>query len=293
MSGSIGGKRIKRSEVQPTLDLYIEKVLKGFPGFVSAQITGSYNAGTKADHGDIDIAVHINGSDIKTIKKNFKNYLDGLSDELTPKFIFGRNKGNKSQLYGTIVTCGFPIYGRPDDYVQIDNIVVTNENEQRFQKEFLDLDAAKQGLIMGFIRVILHHKDPNKILDYIGLVDLPKLSGNQEYEFVLSSAGLSFRRVTLSSDMKEVSRDELWRSANWDIVKYILSGINLKDSYEDILDQVYNLVKRDRRSRERIIGIMKSMIKVGPGEVGTPKGIGKENAIRLAEEKLGSNKFSK
>ena len=34
MSGSIGGKRIKRSEVQPTLDLYIEKVLKGFPGFV-------------------------------------------------------------------------------------------------------------------------------------------------------------------------------------------------------------------------------------------------------------------
>ena len=293
MSGSIGGKRIKRSEVQPTLDLYIEKVLKGFPGFVSAQITGSYNAGTKVDHGDIDIAVHIKGSDIKTIKKNFKNYLDGLSDELTPKFIFGRNKGKKSQLYGAIVTCGFPIYGRPDDYVQIDNIIVTNENEQRFQKEFLDLDAAKQGLIMGLIRVILHHKDPDKILDYIGLVDLPKLSGNQEYEFVLSSAGLSFRRVTLSSDMKEISRDELWRSANWDIVKYILSGINLKDSYEDILDQVYNLVKRDRRSRERIIGIMKSMIKVGPGEVGTPKGIGKENAIRLAEEKLGNNKFSK
>ena len=91
--------------------------------------------------------------------------------------------------------------------------------------------------------------------------------------------------------MKEVSRDELWRSANWDIVKYILSGINLKDSYEDILDQVYNLVKRDRRSRERIIGIMKSMIKVGPGEVGTPKGIGKENAIKLAEEKFGIGKL--
>lgn len=286
MSGSIGGKRIKRSEVQPTLDLYIEKVLKGFPGFVSAQITGSYNAGTKADHGDIDIAVHIKGSDVKTVKKNFKNYLDGLSDELTPKFIFGRNEGKKSQLYGAIVTCGFPIYGRPDDYVQIDNIVVTNENEQKFQKEFLDLDAAKQGLIMGLIRVILHHKDPNKILDYIGLVDLPKLSGNQEYEFVLSSAGLSFRRVTLSSDMKEVSRDELWRSANWDIVKYILSDFNLKSSYEELLGQVYNVVKRNKRSRERIVGIMKSMIKVGPGEVGTPKGIGKENAIKLAEKTL-------
>lgn len=286
MSGSIGGKRIKRAEVQPTLDKYIEKVLKGFPGFVSAQITGSYNAGTRADHGDIDIAVHIKGNDVKTVKKNFKNYLDSLSDDLTPKFVFGRNEGKKSQLYGAIVTCGFPIDGREDDYVQIDNIIVTNEDEQRFQKEFLDLDAAKQGLIMGLIRVILHYKDPNKILEYIGLVDLPKLSGNQEYEFVLSSAGLSFRRVTLGNDMKEISRDELWRSANWDIVEYILSDFNLKESYETLLKQVAKMVKNDERSRRRIVGIMKSMIKVGPGEVGTPKGIGKENAIKLAAETL-------
>ena len=174
MSGSIGGKRIKRAEVQPTLDNYIEKVLKGFPGFVSAQITGSYNAGTRADHGDIDIAVHIKGNDVKTVKKNFKAYLDSLSDDLTPKFVFGRNEGKKAQLYGSIVTCGFPINGRPEDYVQIDNIIVTNENEQRFQREFLDLDAAKQGLVMGLIRVILHHKNAAKILDHIGLVDLPK-----------------------------------------------------------------------------------------------------------------------
>lgn len=286
MSGSIGGKRIKRAEVQPTLDNYINKVLKGFPGFVSAQITGSYNAGTKADHGDIDIAVHIKGTDVKTVKKEFKNYLDGLDDETTPRFIFGRNEGKKSQLYGAIVTCGFPISGRPDDYVQIDNIIVTNENEQKFQKEFLDLDAAKQGLIMGLMRVILHHKDPNKILEYIGMTDLPKLPSNQEYEFVLSSAGLSFRRVTLNNEMREASRDELWRSANWDIVKYILSDFNLKDSYEDLLVQVERMVRNNDRSRQRIVGIMKSMIRVGPGEVGTPKGEGKEAAIKLAEKTL-------
>ena len=59
MSGSIGGKRIRREEVQPTLDRYIERVLSKMPGFVSAQITGSYNAGTRKDHGDIDLAVHI------------------------------------------------------------------------------------------------------------------------------------------------------------------------------------------------------------------------------------------
>lgn len=286
MSGSIGGKRIKRAEVQPTLDNYINKVLKGFPGFVSAQITGSYNAGTKADHGDIDIAVHIKGTDVKTVKKEFKNYLDGLDDETTPRFVFGKNEGKKSQLYGAIVTCGFPINGRPEDYVQIDNIIVTNENEQRFQKEFLDLDAAKQGLIMGLMRVILHHKNPDKILEYIGMTDLPKLPSNQEYEFVLSSAGLSFRRVTLNNEMREASRDELWRSANWDIVKYILSDFNLKDSYEDLLVQVEKMVRNNDRSRQRIVGIMKSMIRVGPGEVGTPKGDGKLAAIELAEKTL-------
>jgi hypothetical protein len=213
-------------------------------------------------------------------------YLDSLGDDLTPTFVFGTNKGKKSQLYGSIVTCGFPIDGREGEYVQIDNIIVTNENEQKFQRKFLDLDAAKQGLVMGLMRVILHHTDREKILDHIGLVDLPKLSSNQEYEFVLSSAGLSFRLVTLSSEMKEVAREELWRSANWDLVEYILSDFDLSESYENLLVKVEKVVRNNERSRRRIVGIMKSMIRVGPGEVGTPKGDGKVRAIQLAKDTL-------
>lgn len=280
MSGSIGGKRIRREEVQPTLDRYIERVLSKMPGFVSAQITGSYNAGTRKDHGDIDLAVHIKGTNVAQVKKAFKTHLDGLD---LPEFVTGKNQGKKSQLYGAIVTCGFPIFGREDDYVQIDNIIVTNENEQRFQRQFLDLDAAKQGLVMGYMRTILHHKDADKILDHIGLVDLPKPGPNQEYEFVLSSAGLSFRLVTLNADMRETNREELWRSANWDLVEYILDPLDLSKSYEELLDQVAKIVKNDNRSKRRIVGIMKSMIKVGPGEVGTPKGDGKIAAIERAE----------
>lgn len=280
MSGSIGGKRIRREEVQPTLDRYIERVLSKMPGFVSAQITGSYNAGTRKDHGDIDLAVHIKGTNVAQVKKAFKAHLDGLD---LPEFVTGKNQGKKSQLYGAIVTCGFPIFGREDDYVQIDNIIVTNENEQRFQRQFLDLDAAKQGLVMGYMRTILHHKDADKILDHIGLVDLPKPGANQEYEFVLSSAGLSFRLVTLNADMRETNREELWRSANWDLVEYILDPLDLSKSYEELLDQVAKIVKNDNRSKRRIVGIMKSMIKVGPGEVGTPKGDGKIAAIERAE----------
>lgn len=283
MSGSIGGKRIRREEVQPTLNKYIEQVLSKMPGFVSAQITGSYNAGTRKDHGDIDLAVHIKGTNVTQVKKAFKAHLDGLD---LPEFVSGKNQGKKSQLYGAIVTCGFPISGREEDYVQIDNIIVTNENEQRFQRQFLDLDAAKQGLVMGYMRTILHHKDADKILEYIGLSNLPKPSGNQEYEFVLSSAGLSFRLVTLNSDMRETNREELWRSANWDLVEYILSPLDLSKSYEELLDQVAKIVKNDNRSKRRIVGIMKSMINVGPGEVGTPKGDGKIAAIERAKTML-------
>ena len=286
MSGSIGGKRIRREEVQPTLDKYIEQVLSKMPGFVSAQITGSYNAGTRKDHGDIDLAVHIKGTNVAQVKKAFKAHLDGLD---LPEFVSGKNQGKKSQLYGAIVTCGFPISGREEDYVQIDNIIVTNENEQRFQRQFLDLDAAKQGLVMGYMRTILHHKDADKILEYIGLSNLPKPSGNQEYEFVLSSAGLSFRLVTLNSDMRETNREELWRSANWDLVEYILSPLDLSKSYEELLDRVAKIVKNDNRSKRRIVGIMKSMINVGPGEVGTPKGDGKIAAIERAETMLKEN----
>lgn len=286
MSGSIGGSRILREEVQPTLNNYINNVLKGFPGFVSAQITGSYNAGTKKDHGDIDLAVYIEGDDIKKIKKDFKEYLELLDDGLTPRFIFGRNEGRKAQMYGTIVTCGAPISGREDCYVQVDNIIVNSKEAQRFQKEFLDLDAAKQGLLMGLIRVILNYRNFNTILNRIGISTLPGLGWNQEYEFVLSSAGVSLRRVTLNEEMKEVSRDELWRSCDWDVVKFIINGFDFSLPYEELLDKVAVMTMGDDRSRRRIIGIMKSMVNVGIAEQGTSKGDAKENAIRLVEEKL-------
>ena len=286
MSGSIGGKRIKREEVQPTFNNYIERVLKKFPGFVSASITGSYNAGIRKDHGDLDLVIYIKGGDVKSVKEDFKKYLDGLNDEITPRFEYGKNLGKKSQLYGAIVTCGFPIYGREGDYVQIDNVICTSESSQNFQKRFLDLDAAKQCLITGLMRVALHYINPKNVFEYIGLGELPKLSGNQEYEFVLSSAGLSLRKVTLSTDMKEVDREEIWRSDDWGIVEWILSDFDIKKSYEEILDIVAKKFKNDSRSKRRIVNIISSMVKVGPGEVGTPKGDDKIKSIQIAKNKL-------
>lgn len=285
MSGSIGGHRINRGDVQPTLDDYIKKVLKPFPGFQDCAITGSYNAGTKKDHGDIDLVVYIDAKDIKKLKKDFKSYLDNLPDDVTIPFTAGKRQGDKAQLFGAIVTCGFPIHGTTDP-VQIDNILVTTRNDATFQRSFLNLNAQKQALFQGLVRVLLREvSNPTSIFAHFGLENLPDAGPGQEYEFVLSTAGLSLRLVNLSDDFHEISRTEVWRSNNWSDVEWLLKDYNMNDDYEDVIQIVGKRIKNDR-SRRRIVGIMKSMIRVGPGEVGTPKGDAKEAGIKLAQQTL-------
>lgn len=281
MSGSIGGSRIKRELVERTFDNYVANVLIGFPGFMKAEITGSYNTGTKKDHGDLDLVVWVSGFDLKKVKKDFQNYLKSKA-ELMPKFIKGNHIGEVSQMYGSIVTCGWWI-NNSDDWVQVDNIFVLSEQDMRFQKEFLNLDAAKQAVLMGLVRVVLGQVDIYNLFDRSSL---DRLGPDQEYEFVLSSSGLSLRLVTLK-DFKEINRKELWRTTDWLMVRRLIRGfVNLSDSFEKMLDDIYNSFGYDERSCRRIVGIMKSMIKVGPGEAGTPKGDSKTSAIELAEKIL-------
>ena len=60
MSGSAGGNRITRASVAKTTDNYINRILKKFPAFKSAKISGSYNTSAKEDFGDIDLKSRIN-----------------------------------------------------------------------------------------------------------------------------------------------------------------------------------------------------------------------------------------
>jgi hypothetical protein len=298
MSGSIGGSRIATRLVKPTVDDYIKKVLKNFPGYKSIDTTGSYNVIMKlgqekpGGHGDIDVVVHIEGDDLKKLKKDFKNYCESLPDNITVPFKEGKRKGNKAQLFGAIVTIGFPIYGEDDKYVQIDNIIVTSEKDKTFQKSFLDMNAQKQALFQGLVRVLLQHEDQDQIFKHFDLENLPQPDKNQEFEFVLSTAGLSLRLVTLSSERKETARVELWRTNDWDNVKWLMKNYDFEGEYEDELKIVSKRIT-DERSRSRIIGIIKSMINIGPGEVGTPKGDNKAKAIKLAQDILGVKNESK
>lgn len=286
MSGSIGGDRIPRSAVQGTVDKYIEKVLSRFEGFKSAKITGSYNTGKKKDHGDIDLATYIEAGnrDLRQVKKDLMQYLE--SSEYTVPFRAGRNKGKKAQMYGTVVTCQVPIEGFEGLLVQIDNMVVLSEKDQEYTKNFLDADAAKQGLMMGITRVILQEESPEQVFKRMGIKKVPELGPNQEFEFVLSASGLSLRKVTLDN-FKEVDREELWRTNDWQDVVKLLKNFDLSQDFDHLLGQVKEKIQSPR-SRRRIVGIMKSMINVSAGEKGTPKGDAKERAIQAASSSLGT-----
>lgn len=294
MSGSIGANRILRQQVKPTVEKYEKEVLQNFPGYKKYEITGSYNAGIKKDHGDIDLCILVNSNDeLKNVKKEFKKYIESLPNNITPKFRSGRNEGKKAQIYGSIVTCQIPIVGNESDFVQIDNIIVLSPEELNFQKSFLNLNAQLQTFDTAIVRVAPNDKK-EMAFDYFG-INLPKLDNNQEFEFVLSVSGLSLRKVTLDDNYKTLAKEEIWRSVDWNNVMWLLDTIlDIKTEnkeYEEMLDYASKIFENDERARKRMCGIMKSMINIGPGEINTPKGDAKLQGIKLAYDKLKINMY--
>ena len=285
MSGSIGADRIQKSAVERTVDWFKENVLQHFEGYKSAVISGSFNSNkSKKDYGDVDLVVQVDAQDLKEVRKQFQDYIESLPDNITVPFKAGKHKGEKSQLYGTVVTCQVPIQGFEGLTVQVDCNFALTEKEQEFQKNFLDLPAEKQALLMGLVRVILMEEEPDKIFKRLHITKLPDLEANQEFEFVLSSQGLTLRKVTLE-DFKEVDRKDIWRSKDWSNVEALLRGYGINQDFDGLLGEISSKLKK-ARSKRRLLGIVQSTINVSEGEKGTAKGDVKERAIEKAEDKL-------
>ena len=277
MSGSAGGNRIPRSAVEKTVKEYINKVLSKVPGFRSAKVSGSYNASEKQDFGDIDLITSFEGEDKKEFKKQLAKYLESLPDDVIVPFKSEKYAGKKTMNTGEIVTILYPIVGMPGEFVQIDNIIALSEEEGEFKKTFLDYPAEIQGLILGLVKVVTLEEDPNKVIDKMGIKNIPTLEPNQEYEFNLSSAGLTLRIVTLGEDFKQLERTDVWKSSNWNDVKKLLSDYNIDQSFKDLVSDLKQL--KNPRSKNRIKGIFKSMVSIKSGEVNTPKGDNKQMAL--------------
>ena len=289
MSGSAGGNRIPRSAVEKTVKEYIDKVLSKVPGFKSAKVSGSYNTSEKQDFGDIDLITYFEGEDKKEFKKQLAKYLESLPDDVIVPFKSEKYAGKKTMNTGEIVTILYPITGMPGEFVQIDNIIALSEEEGDFKQNFLDYPAELQGLILGLVKVVTLEEDPNKVIDKMGIKNIPTLESNQEYEFNLSSAGLTLRIVTLGEDYKQLERTDVWKSSNWGDVKKLLATYNIDQSFKDLVSDLKKL--KNPRSKNRIKGIFKSMVSIKSGEVNTPKGDNKQMAldtVAMLEKKYGS-----
>jgi len=275
MSGSAGGNRINREDVEKTFFHYQKNVLEHYNNYKNSVITGSYNTSEKKDFGDIDIIVELDTSDKRSAKKDFSQFLITLPSNLIVPFRSIKYKGKYFLNTGEIVTILYPIIENKG-YVQIDNIISTSLEETIFKKEFLDLPAIKQGLMMGLVKTIIL-EDCNVLKNFS---KLPIITHNQEFEFNLSSSGLTLRLVTLTSNYKTINKEEVWKTTNWKVIENLLKEYNFNESFESIVNKIKNTL-HNSRSINRVKGIFKSMVSVKSGEKDTSKGFEKDQALNI------------
>lgn len=284
MSGVAGGNRILRQDVQGTFNKYVDEVLRKIPGFKKASLSGSVKAGSKADFGDLDIITWFEGEDKKEVKQRIIDAISKLPNNVIVPFKSEKYSGRRYYNSGELISVLFPIEGKTDEFIQVDNIIALTEEESAFKGSFLDLPAEKQGLLIGLAKVILLEENPEDVFRRMGISGLPKLKRGEEYEFNLSSVKLSLRKVKLEN-FKEVSREEVWSTTNWGTIKILFKGFNIDGSFEDLLDDIARKLVNPR-SKNRVAGIFKSMVSVKSGEVGTAKGKGKEDALEKVAQTL-------
>ena len=284
MSGVAGGNRIERGDVQNTFNKYVEEVLSKIPGFKKASLSGSVKAGTKADFGDLDIIVWFEGEDKREVKQRLIDAALALPQNIIVPFKSEKYTGRRYYNSGELISVLYPIVGKDDEYIQVDNIISLTEEEHAFKGSFLDLPAEKQGILIGLAKVILLEQDPQDVFRRMGISNVPKLKRGEEFEFNLSSVKLSLRKVQLEG-FKEIAREEIWSTTAWGTIKILFQGFNIDGSFEDLLDDVARKLT-NARSKNRIAGIFKSMVSVKSGEVGTAKGKGKEDALEKVAQTL-------
>jgi len=284
MSGVAGGNRIERGDVQATFNKYVEEVLSNISGFKKASLSGSVKAGSKPDFGDLDIIVWFEGDDKREVKQRLIDAALALPQNIIVPFKSEKYTGRRYYNSGELISVLYPIVGKEDQYIQVDNIISLTEEEHAFKGSFLDLPAEKQGLLIGLAKVILLEEDPEEVFRRMGISNLPKLQKGEEFEFNLSSVKLSLRKVKLEN-FKEVAREDVWSTTNWGTIKILFKNFNIDGSFEDLLDDIARRLT-NARSKNRIAGIFKSMVSVKSGEVGTAKGKGKEDALEKVAQTL-------
>ena len=293
MSGVTGSQQVDRRDVGEILSRYEEEVLRKFPDYVGYEISGSFNSDlTKNKFGDIDLIVHFNAVGSKQLeKKAFVKHVLSLPEDLIVPFESVKYKGRRHYNSGEIVTVSFP---QPHGgTVQIDNIFALSESEMEYKQKFLNMDAQKQGLVLGLVKSATLQRS---IVDIACDLRVPNLEYilnctqyGLEYEFNISPVEIQLRQVLYAEkeyhngEYKEVDRNIVWRSRDWNSLKAIIPEVDLNKSFMDLVEETDKRIT-DTRSRNRIAGMFKAMVSIKSGEVGTIKGHTKQKALSLIKE---------
>lgn len=278
MSGVAGGNRIKKQNVNETFSSFIDQVLKKIPGFTKASLSGSIKVGIKPDYGDIDCIALFEGDDKKEVKQRIIDTITKLPQNIILPFRSEKYKGRRYYNSGEIVSVLYPIIGEENQTIQVDIIVSLSETEHTFKNNFLDISAEKQGLLLGLAKAILIEESPESVFQRLKITNVPPLESDEEYEFNLSSVKLTLRKVKLK-DFKEIAREDVWSSPDWNDVKKLFVDFNINGSFDELLQNL-SLKLKNQRSKNRVAGTFRSMVSVKSGEVGTPKGEAKEAALK-------------
>jgi len=275
MSGAAGGSRIKKEDLKATIRDYRDNVLKPLGLDKSYTITGVRSRPEKDIFGDIDVVVSFPEGDKKELKQTLAKFIEQVNK--VPEIPQKKNK--KYFIHGSIVSILYPIYGKENEYVQIDNIVTASEEEGKFTYKMLDLPAQEQGLALGLVKAVFTELDQNqidKLFKDLGLSDIEKPGEGEEYDFNLNPSELSLKIVKQGTSEGKT----IWTSNKFSDIKTVLSSLGIdieKDKFDTIVDKIKKF--KNRRSIDRLKGMYTRNIRVGDAEVGLDKGIKKQQSI--------------
>ena len=288
MSGAAGGVTINKEDLKATIRDYRETVLKPLNLDTSYNITGIRRRPEKMVFGDIDIVLSFPQGEKKQLKKDFANHLAQIDKIPT----MPHKKNLKYFIHGSIVTTLYPIVGKEDQFVQIDNIIAASEDEGKFTHSMLDLPAQEQGLALGLAKAVFTELDVNQVNQLFKDLNIPQPvetpGEGEEYDFNLNTSELSLRIVPIGKN----GGREIWKSSKFNDIQILLNSLGV-DIKKDKFDTIIQTVKgfKNRRSIDRLKGMFTRNIRVGNAEVGRDKGIAKQQSldrVAMLEEKYGS-----
>lgn len=284
MSGSVGAPRIESRNNYRKIFREYENLLKTFPGFVSVKPSGSYIADvSKESFGDMDLVLVTNGyATKKDAKAALIKWISNKSN-FTP-FQSDKYKGKLYLNTGELITVGYKCSDESVHFCQIDNNIAITKEEGIFKEEFLNLPADKQGVVIGLVKIAVDFYGLNEVLKRLGCESL-HIDPNYRISTNLSGTELTVRGEIYEKDsFKVIKREVLWRSVNWKDVENLLYEFDLDGCFKAILTDI-NYMMCDKL-KERVYGVLGSMVSVKSGEVGTPKGEAKEESLRMAKHIL-------